>query len=184
MRLTAKLGVAVATVAAVCLLGPPASLGKGQSSIVGATVSGGGLGDPRHVAIALPEGLDDMFEAPAQSSSALRYDVVLHYDFEDEGGRHDWLGKWDGSDLLYFPERMVVVNGVWAAGWYRAAPELASALWSASWHLRPGDRPSRHPQPAKGSVPNSHSVLIAVNMVLGVLLIGAGVATRRPGCAV
>ena len=140
------------------VVGTGVALGKGMSSITGATISGGDLKAPRKVRINLPEGQAEMSQvdvpayqrtspftvqpcrawpvcvadgAPAPrepSPGEVPYDIVLHYDFARYGGKRDWPGRFDGKDILYFPEHMQVGNGLWAAGWYEAAPALRDRL--------------------------------------------------------
>ena len=127
----------------VALLASTTGRAKGEQYLIGATIQGGELSAPRHITIRLPDGYDDMAEIPdvewwdgvlhrapdAAAGEALACVIVLHYDFERYGyGRHDWAGRFDGHELLYFREAMVVGPGVWQAGWYRANPLLAEAL--------------------------------------------------------
>jgi hypothetical protein len=88
---------------------------------------------PRSVSFAMPENYDPMFETqpPATGAATLAYDVIIHYDFGSYGGKRDWSGKFDGAELLYFPESMVVGPGTWAAGWFQASPPLAAGLQQA-----------------------------------------------------
>lgn len=113
---------------------------KGSSAIAAATLSGGKLASPKTIDIRLPESLDDMFELetpPSGGGAALPYELTLHYDFGDEGGLHNWAGRYDGDQTLYFPESMIVRNGVWKGGWYTAVDVLAQALSSALAPPRP-----------------------------------------------
>jgi hypothetical protein len=127
----------VAVGAAIALLGltqppTPRAVAKGDNYIVGLTVSGG-TPDPHSVSFAMLANDDDMFETqpPATGAATLTYDVIIHYDFKGYGGKRDWSGKFDGADLLYFPQSMIVGPGTWAAGWYQASPPLAAGLHAA-----------------------------------------------------
>lgn len=139
MVIRSLLAVALALVVAAALVVRTAHA-KGSSAIVAATLSGGKLTAPKTIAIHLPESLDDMFEIEAPQSGvedALPYALTLHYDFGEEGGRRDWSGRFDGVSALYFPESMIVHNGVWKAGWYTAVDVLALALSGALAPPRP-----------------------------------------------
>jgi hypothetical protein len=112
-----------------------AASAKGDSYIVGFTISGKGLDAPVEVGIILPESYDPMTEllnAPAGVDPATDYpySVVIHYDFEEFGGERDWRGWYDGEGVLFFPDDMIVGPGTWAAGWYTANPILAESLHS------------------------------------------------------
>jgi hypothetical protein len=110
---------------------------KDGSYIDGVTLSGGSLDRPITVSFALPEGYDDMSDAPpspAQVAGTMSswYDITLHVDFSETGhGRRTWQGRFDGVDYLYFPEAMLVGPGTWASGWYRANPLFAAELHRA-----------------------------------------------------
>jgi hypothetical protein len=146
---------------------------KGSSAIVAATVSSGTLSAPVTVLVQLPENLDDMFEMDAPSGvdgTTLPYAMTLHYDFAEEGGKRDWVGRYDGESTLYFPESMLVGNGTWAAGWYTAVDVLGAALPDAVGSTDPS-------LPATGSGPSSvgamHGVFIMFAMLgLGTLFAG------------
>jgi hypothetical protein len=89
---------------------------------------------------AWPGCLADSAPAPREPSPGeVPYDIVLHYDFTRYGGKRDWQGRFDGGDLLFFPEHMQVGNGLWAAGWYRASQDLRDRL-NGSLHPRAGSR--------------------------------------------
>jgi len=154
MRLLIAVG-AVIGLLGFALEGPSAAIAKGDNYIVALTVSGGALNAPRTVSFAMPPNYDDMFEtqAPATGIAGLSYDVVIHYDFKEYGGKRNWVGKFDGTGLLYFPKSMIVGPGVWAAGWYGASPPLVEGLLRAmSATALPttgsGHRQSGWPEPA------------------------------------
>ena len=121
---------------------------KGLSGLVGATVSGAGLSKPVEVSISLPEddyGWEALLYTPHPSADELPYEVVLLFDLTGkEGcpqsvepcgkvGRQDGVGvgRFDGNDILYFPEGLRVGNGIWSPGWFRASPALAQQLRAA-----------------------------------------------------
>jgi len=163
---------------------PRIASAKGGSSIVAATISGGNLGAPKYVDIRLPDNLDDMFEidAPSAGPSALPYELTLHYDFGDQGGRRDWSGRYDGKSTLYFPEDMIVGNGTWKAGWYTAVDVLANALSGALAPARPplfpdaGSGRSGARGSAAGVVPMP--ILITLGF-MGYYVLSVGLRTKR-----
>jgi len=188
------------------VLSPSLAAAKGGNYIKGARVEGGHLQAARDFQISLPEEYDDMGEidvpayqqrtpetdrlcagspacqaarAPAPHEPAadeLPYRIVLHYDFAEFGGKRDWVGQFDGKDTLYFPEPMIVGPGLWAAGWYRAAPLLASSL-RAGIGLPPlvsppasGDGgliapPATHSSPAPIGIPIGGLVLVGLALL-------------------
>jgi hypothetical protein len=130
------------------------ALAKGGYTVTSVTVRGETFPAGNTVAVDLPEGYDEMGELhmmsidrmstlpglpegyevlePRGGEDAQRfpYDVTLHYDLERLGKR-EWNGKFDGKDLLYFPDAMYAEGG-WIPGWYRASPLLAEALQRAA----------------------------------------------------
>jgi hypothetical protein len=84
---------------------------------------------PRTSAMILKGSLDWQPHEP--SPAAVPFAVVVHYDFERYGGKRNWTGWYDGKDVLYIPEAMIVGPGGWAAGWYRVSPKLADSLSKA-----------------------------------------------------
>ncbi|MBI4570605.1 MAG: hypothetical protein HY723_01545 [Chloroflexi bacterium] len=152
---------------------------KGGSYVTGATVSGGEMTVPREIRLSFGENYDEMYElrSAAVASESLPYDIVLHYDFSEDGyGLRDWRGKFDGDTTLYFPESMVVGPGVWAAGWYKAGDLLAvplqAAIASPSLPAAGGARPG----PARPWGP-----LSAVLALLGVAaILGSRVRASQP----
>ena len=133
---------------------------KGDSSLVGATISGGPLARPIEVEIDLPEDYGYLIplDVPASDPSLPRmrangglavpvnpppvrqpragetpYVLVLHHDLSAYGlGVVDWAGRFDGRDMLFFPEPMIW-GEKWEqyAGWYKADPLLAEQLRKA-----------------------------------------------------
>jgi hypothetical protein len=108
-------------------------LAKGENYITGARLSGGGLTSPQYVALQLPENYDEMYETSAAGASAadLPYSIVIYYDFGGTIGQRGWAGRFDGTNLLYFPEPILVGSGTWHAGWYQAGELFADPLQEA-----------------------------------------------------
>lgn len=109
----------------------PTTASAKQNYVSGATLSGGSLASAVYIPLPMQDNYDEMYElrSAAVAPDSLAYDIVLHYDFSEDGyGLRDWAGKFDGDTTLYFPESMLVGSGIWAAGWYAAGDLLASPL--------------------------------------------------------
>jgi hypothetical protein len=123
--------------------GRPQSPGR-DNHVTSATISGGRLDTQIAVSIQLTGGMSVAYGetrstlAPESSDLLQRterpmtYAITLHYDLMEFGqGKFDREGSFDGVSVLHFPEPMIMGNGVWAAGWYRASAELAAQLQAA-----------------------------------------------------
>jgi hypothetical protein len=66
----------------------------------------------------------------APKLGGLPYAIVLHYRGTESQKDYYWSGSFDGRDVVYFPESMSGAP-LFAAGWYRAGPELTSRLQAA-----------------------------------------------------